>query len=136
MQLNPHLTFNGQCEEAFKFYEQCLNGKIAFTMKYGESPLAGQTPPEWRGKLLHAMLSLGDCRITGADVLPESYQKPLGFSVFLSIEAAEEAERIFNALAEGGYVQIALQETFWTERFGMLVDRFGTPWLINCHKAE
>lgn len=136
MQMNPHLTFNGQCEEAFKFYERCLNGKIAFTMQYGESPLAEQTPPEWRGKLLHAMLSLGDSRITGADVPPESYQKPQGVSVFLSIDTVAEAERIFNALAEGGEAQIALQKTFWAQRFGMLVDRFGTPWLINCHKRE
>lgn len=136
MQLNPHLTFNGQCEAAFRFYELCLGGKVVFMMTYGESPLANQTPPEWRGKLLHAMLSLGDYRITGADVPPESYQKPQGFSVFLSIDTAAEAERIFNALADGGEAQIALQETFWAQQFGMLIDQFGTPWLINCHKAE
>lgn len=136
MQLNPHLTFNGQCEAAFRFYERCLGGNVVFMMTYGDSPLAEQTPPAWRRKLLHAMLSLGDYRLTGADVLPESYEKPQGFSVFLSIDTAEEADRIFQTLAEGGAVEIPLQETFWAQRFGMLVDQFGTPWLINCHKPE
>jgi PhnB protein len=136
MQLNPHLTFDGQCEAAFRFYERCLGGKLAFMMTYGESPLAEQVPAAWRDKLLHATLILGDFRLTGADALPENYQKPQGISVFLSIEAASEADRIFEALAEGGEVQIPLQETFWAQRFGMLVDRFGTPWLVNCHKLS
>jgi len=136
MQLNPHLTFNGQCEAAFRFYERCLGGQLTFLMSYGASPLAEQVPAEWRGKLLHATLTVGEFRLTGADAMPETYQKPQGISVFLSIGTTSEADHIFQALAEGGEVQIPIQETFWAARFGMLVDRFGTPWLINCHKLS
>jgi len=134
MQLNPHLTFNGQCEAAFRFYEKCLGGKIVVMMMYGDSPMAEQTPLAWRKKIIHATLALGYHRLTGGDVLPESYQKPQGFSVLLKIDAAAEAERIFNTLAQNGTVQVPLQETFWALRFGMLIDQFGTPWLINCGK--
>jgi len=134
MQLNPHLTFNGQCEAAFRFYEECLGGKIVVMMMYGDSPMAEQTPLAWRKKIIHATLALGDQRLTGGDVLPESYQKPQGFSVLLKNDAAAEAERIFNSLAQNGTVQVPLQETFWALRFGMLIDQFGTPWLINCGK--
>lgn len=136
MQLNPHLAFNGQCEAAFTFYEKCLGGKITFMMTYGDSPLAEQTPSEWHTKILHATVALGDHRLTGADAPAGNYQKPQGFSVSLQIRDAVEAERIFQALAEKGEVQVPLQETFWALRFGMLVDRFGTPWMVNCGKPE
>ena len=134
MKLNPHLAFNGQCEAAFKFYEECLGGKITFMMTYGDSPVAEQTSPGRRTKILHATLALGHDRLTGADVSPESYQEPQGFSVSLQIGDAAEADRIFKALAENGAVQMPVQETFWALRFGMLVDQFGTPWIINCGK--
>jgi PhnB protein len=132
MRLNPYLTFDGQCEAAFRFYEGCLGGKIVMMMTYGESPLADQAPPGWRGKVLHATLALGDQVLAGADAPPEHYQKPQGFSVALDVDDAAEAGRIFEALAEDGAVQMPLQETFWALRFGMVVDRFGTPWMINC----
>ncbi len=134
MRLNPYLTFNGQCETAFKFYEKCLGGKIVMMMTYGDSPMAEQSPPDWRKKITHATFALGDQVLQGADAPPESYQKPQGFSVTLNIGAAAEADRIFRNLAENGAVQIALQETFWALRFGMLVDQFDTPWMINCGK--
>jgi PhnB protein len=136
MRLNPLLTFNGQCESAFKFYEKCLGGKIVMMMTYGDSPMAAQTPPDWRKKILHTTLVLGDHRLQGADVLPESYLKPQGFSVLLNVDAAAEADRIFTALAEKGAVQVAIQETFWALRFGMVVDEFGTPWIIQCGKPD
>ena len=134
MQLNPHLAFNGQCESAFKFYEECLGGKILFMMTYGDSPLAEQTPPGWRSKIIHATFALGDDRLTGADATTDRYQKPQGISVMLSIGAPAEADRIFRTLAEDGEVQLPIQQTFWALRFGMLVDRFGTPWIVNCGK--
>jgi PhnB protein len=134
MKLNPHLAFNGQCEAAFKFYEKCLNGKITVMMTYGDSPMAEQMPPAWRGKIVHATVTLGDYRLTGGDVPPESYQKPQGFSVLLNVDDATEADRIFTALAEEGVVEMPIQKTFWALRFGMLVDQFGTPWLIQCGK--
>jgi len=130
--LNPHLTFNGQCEEAFRFYEMCLGGKITFMMKWGDTPAAEQMPPEWKDKIMHATFALGDRQLAGVDSPPESYQKPQGFYVILEPGDAAEAERIFNGLAENGAVQMPLQETFWALRYGALVDRFGTPWEINC----
>jgi PhnB protein len=134
MHLNPHLSFNGECEVAFRFYEKCLGGKIALMLTYGDSPLADQTPPELHNKILHADLALGEQRLTGGDVPPESYQAPRGFSISLQIEDAGETDRIFEELAEGGVVQLPIQETFWALRFGMVVDRFGIPWMINCGK--
>ncbi len=135
MQLNPYLNFNGQCETAFKFYEQCLGGKIEATMTYGESPMADQTPPEWRNKIMHASLIVGDKVLMGADGPPDRYEEPKGLSVLLGIDDPAEAERIFHALAENGTVQMPIQETFWAARFGMLVDRFGIPWMINCERS-
>lgn len=135
MQLNPYLNFNGQCETAFKFYEQCLGGKIEATMTYGESPMAEQTPPQWRNKIMHASLVVGDKVLMGADSPPDRYEEPKGLSVLLGIDDPAEAERVFHALAENGTVQMPIQETFWAARFGMVVDRFGIPWMINCDRA-
>jgi PhnB protein len=132
MKLNPYLSFNDECEAAFKFYEQCLGGKIDAMMTYGESPMAEQTPPEKLDKIMHASLIVGDTVLMGSDAPPQFFEKPQGFSVSLIFDDAVEAERIFNALAENGTVQMPIQKTFWADRFGMLVDRFGTPWMINC----
>jgi PhnB protein len=135
MQLNSYLTFNGQCEAAFKFYEQCLSGKIVTMLTHGSSPIAKEVPAAWQNKILHASLTVGDQVLMGADAPPEHYKKPQGFSVMLELKDAAEAGRIFQALAENGTVQMPLQETFWAVRFGMLIDRFGVPWMINCGQA-
>lgn len=135
MQLNPYLLFNGQCEAAFKFYEQCLGGKIEAMMTHAGTPAEDHVPSEWRNKILHACLTVGDQALMGSDAPPDRYEKPQGFSVSLNVNAPAEAERIFHALAENGTVQMPLQQTFWAARFGMLVDRFGTPWMINCERA-
>jgi PhnB protein len=134
MQLVTHLIFNGQCQEAFEFYAQCLGGKITLMMSHADAPMPKPPASEWRDKILHATLTLGDQELAGADLTPEQYRKPQGFSVILSIDDLAEAERIFKTLAEDGNVQMPLQETFWALRFGVLVDRFGTPWEINCSK--
>ena len=135
MQVNPHLWFNGQCEAAFEFYHKCLGGKLVGMMTYGNSPMADQTPVVWREKIIHVTLSLHNCRLAGADVLPGSYQKPQGFSVLLELDDVSEAERAFNGLAEKATVQMPLQETFWARRFGMLTDQFGTAWMVSCGDA-
>ena len=134
MQLNPYLSFNGQCEDAFKLYEKCLGGKIVFMATYGDSPMAEQAPPGWGKKIMHATLAVGEQVLQGADSPPEQYRTPQGISLSLNLKDAAEADRIFQTLAENGAVQMPLQETFWALRFGMLVDQFGTPWLINCEK--
>jgi PhnB protein len=135
MQLNPYLMFNGQCEAAFKFYETRLGGKIVFKITNGESPMAKETPPERHGKILHARFVVGDKVLMGSDAPPERYEKPQGFFVSLGIEKPAEAERIFHALSEKGKVLMPIEETFWAIRFGMLVDQFGIPWMINCEKV-
>jgi PhnB protein len=135
MQLNPYLTFNGKCEAAFKFYEQCLRGKIEIMMTHGDSPMAQQVPSEWRNKIIHARLTVGDNALMGSDAPPERYEEMKGFSVSLSVDDPAEAERIFNALVANGTVRMPLQKTFWAVRFGMLVDQFGVPWMVNCEQA-
>jgi PhnB protein len=132
MQLNPYLSFNGQCEAAFKFYEQCLGGKIGVILNYGSSPMAEQTPSGWHDKIMHVRLAVGDQILMGSDSPPEHYEETKGMSVSLNTNDPAEAERIFQALAENGTVRMPLQETFWAARFGMLVDQFGIPWMVNC----
>ena len=135
MQLNPYLTFNGQCEAAFKFYEQCLGGKIVAMLPHAGTPAEEHVPAEWRNKIMHARLIVGDDVLMGSDAPPDRYEGSKGFSVTLGVDNPAEAERVFNALAEKGTVQMPIQETFWAVRFGMLVDRFGIPWMINCEKT-
>ena len=134
MQLNPYLSFNGKCEEAFKYYEKVLGGKVAMMMKYEGSPMADQTPREWRDKVMHARLIVGDEVLMGSDAPPDRYEPMKGITVTLGVDEPSDAERIFGALAEGGTVQMPIQQTFWAARFGMLTDRFGTPWMINCEQ--
>ena len=136
MQLNAYLTFNGQCEAAFKFYERCLVGKIVAMMPHEGTPVAEHVPAEWRNKILHARLTVGDQVMMGSDAPPSRYEEPKGFSVSVQIKDPAEAERIFQALAENGKVQMPIQQTFWAARFGMLMDQFGIPWMINCEQAS
>ncbi len=137
MRLNPHLTFDGRCEEAFRFYRGVIGGEILAMVRYEGTPLADRVPPAWREKILHATLDLAATRLTGADVSAgEGYVPPSGFSVLLEAEAAAEAERIFSALSEGGEVILPMTETFWAERFGMVVDRFRIPWMLSCPRSE
>ena len=136
MQLNSYLFFNGQCEAAFKFYEKCLGGKIDAMLTHAGTPAEAQVPANWRDKIMHARLVVGDEVLMGSDAPPEHFQQPQGFSVALGVDDPAEAERIFNALADKGTVRMPIQQTFWAVRFGMLVDRFGIPWMINCEKSE
>jgi PhnB protein len=135
MQINPYLAFNGQCEAAFKFYEKCLGGKIVMMMTNGGSPMADQVPAERRDKILHARLMVGDEVLMGSDAPPEQYERAKGFSVTLGVDDPGTAERIFRDLSQNGTVQMPIQKTFWAIRFGMLVDQFGIPWMINCEEA-
>jgi PhnB protein len=135
MQLNSYLLFNGQCEAAFKFYEQCLGGKIEAMMTHAGTPAEEHVPAEWRDKILHARLVAEDSVLMASDAPPSHYQQPQGFSVSLQLKDPEKAERSFQALAEGGTAQTPIEETFWAVRFGMLKDQFGIPWMINCEPA-
>jgi PhnB protein len=136
MTLSIHLNFDGSCAEALKFYESRLGGKIAFQMTWGESPMAATLPADWAKKIIHATFDVNGRTFSAADAPPGQYQRPQGFSVALDVAAPEEADRLYKALAEGGSVQMAIGETFWARRFGMLVDKFGIPWMINCGKPR
>ena len=132
MRLNTYLVFNGQCEAAFKFYEQCLGGKIVAMFTHAATPAASQVPPEWLNKIMHVALKVGDDLLMGSDAPPERYKGSHGYSVNIAVEQPAEAERIFHALSENGKVHMPIGPTFWAERFGMLVDQFGIPWMVNC----
>jgi PhnB protein len=132
MRVNPYLFFNGQCEAAFKFYAQVLGGKIEAMLPHKGTPAEQHVPPEWRDKIMHAKLVVGGDVLMASDAPPDHKQETGGYSVSLQIEEPAEAERIFNALKQGGTVRMPLEKTFWARSFGMLVDRFGIPWMINC----
>lgn len=132
MQLNPYLYFNGNCEAAFKFYEQHLGGKIEAMMTHTGTPAEAQTPPEWRDKILHARMTVGGTVLMASDAPPGHYQAPQGFSVSLNLKDAAEADRIFAAMSKNGNVIMPIQKTFWATRFAMFTDSFGVPWMINC----
>lgn len=139
MHMNPYLSFDGTCEEAFGHYAKVLGGSVEAMMRYADAP-AGEGPGEGCApdlspeKIMHARLRLGDRVLMASDSPPGMYRKPQGISVSLNLEDPKEAERIYAALSEGGQVMMALQETFWAQRFGMFTDRFGTPWMVNCGK--
>lgn len=135
MQTCLYLYFNGQCEAALRFYERCLGGKIEVLMLHEGTPAAEHVPPEWGRKVLHARLNVGGQTLMASDAPPNCYEQPQGFSVSLQVKDPVDAERLFRDLSENGQVRMPIQETFWAVRFGMLVDRFGIPWMINCEKA-
>ena len=132
MHLNPYLYFNGNCEEAFKFYEKALDGKIEAMMTHAGTPAESQTPPEWRNKILHARLSVNGAILMASDAPPGRFSPQQGFSVSISLKDPQKGEQVFNALAEGGKIGMPYQKTFWSPGFGMLTDKFGIPWMVNC----
>lgn len=135
MELTPYLNFNGDCAEAFRFYERVLGGKIVMMQTHGESPMKDQVAAEWRDKVIHARLVVDGRMLMGSDAPPEGYVAPQGLFVSVSVASPGDGERIFKALAEGGKVNMPFQKTFWSSGFGMAVDRFGTPWMVNTEPA-
>jgi PhnB protein len=135
MQMSPYLIFNGQCEAAFKFYAQALGGKIEAMMPNRETPAAEHVPADYADKILHARMTVGDAVLMASDAPPDRYQKPGGFSVSIQVKDPAEGERLFNALAENGTTQMPFGQTFWSPGFGMCVDQFGIPWMVNCEAA-
>jgi len=131
MKVTTYLTFDGKCEEAFKLYEKVLRGKILFMMKQGDSPMADKVPAEMKDKVMHATLETPGGLIQGADHPQGRVVKPAGFSVSVTVKDAAEAERIFKGLSEGGEIKMPLQKTFWSPAFGMFLDRYEVPWMVN-----
>ncbi len=136
MQMTTYLSFRGQCEEAFRCYEATLGGRVGPIFRYLGTSLASQVPADWQDKVMHGSMTIGDQVLMAADVAPEGYEEPKGISLSLQMNDTSEAERVFNELAKGGRIVLPLEKTFWAARFGMLVDRFGIPWLINCEGEQ
>ena len=135
VQITPYLMFDGQCETAFQFYAKCLDGHIVMSMKYGDSPGCEAMGPESRDRIMHTTLTIGDKLLMASDCPPGRYEKPQGLYVSIDFDKPEEAERVFGELSGNGQIHMPMGETFWAIRFGMVTDRFGTPWMIGCNKA-
>ena len=131
MKISIHLSFNGQCAEAFADYARIFNGTIVFQMKYRDSPMAGEVPADWQDKLYHATLTIAGLTLMAGDMQPLAVA-PQGCSLIVNPDGHDEAHLIFDALATDGLVKMPMQETFWAAAFGVVVDRYGVEWSINC----
>jgi PhnB protein len=132
MQINPYLFYNGNCEAAFKFYEKALGAKIEMLFRNEEAPPEMPSPPERKKQIMHVSMSIDGQVLMASDAPPERFNKPQGFAVSLSVKDPADAERKFKALSEGGSVNMPFGKTFFAKGFGMCVDQFGIPWMVNC----
>jgi PhnB protein len=130
MKLNPYLNFGGNCEEAFRFYEKNLGGKITFMMRFEDQPEPKNVPPGTEKFVMYANMSLAGTEVMASDTPPGRFQPMRSVYLSLSVDSDEEAERVYNLLADGGEVFMSMGETFFAYRFGMLRDKFGTSWMI------
>jgi PhnB protein len=134
MRLNTYLNFGGNCEQAFRFYEQHLGGEITMLMRRAEQPDQPVTWPGWEESIQYASMRIGETELMGADVAPERFQPMRSVYLSLTVDSADEAERIYALLTDGGEVFMPMEETFFAVRFGMLRDRFGTSWMVLASK--
>jgi PhnB protein len=132
LEVAAYLSFKGDCEAAFKCYEEVLGAKLGLFFRYADSPMADVVPEGWETKIMHGSVRIDGKLLEGADVPPERYERPQGFSLSLNVRSVAEAERVFEKLGNGGEVRYPIAKTLWSERFGMVIDRFGIPWMINC----
>jgi PhnB protein len=135
MSLSLSLSFNGTCREAFGVYAGLLGGTITFMATYAESPMAGQVSAAMQSRIMHATLRADDMTLMGSDVPPDDYQPPQGFGIVLGLSDPAEAARLFAAFADGGSIVLPLEPTFWAAAFGVVQDRWGVTWQINCESA-
>lgn len=138
MQVQPYVFFNGRCEEAIEFYRRALGAEVQMLMRFKESPdppPPGTLPPGSDNKVMHATLRLGESIVMVSDGHCLGQPDVQGFSLAISVDDVPTADRLFNALAEGGQVQMPLAKTFWSPRFGMVTDRFGVAWMVSVAAA-
>lgn len=133
-----YLTFDGTTKDAFAFYAKVLGGEIEFSQTFGESPIKDEVPAEYQDRIMHATLRLSDGRLMASDAGPWApFDGPMrSCSLSLSFKDVEKSRKIFDALSEGGKVTMPFNKTFWAAGFGMLTDRFGVSWMVNCEAAE
>ncbi len=136
MQVTPYLSYNGNCEAAFKFYAQALDATIDVMMTYESAPAGMPIPPDWKQKIMYGRLEVDGGVIMASDAPPDRFRPAQGFSVSLLIENPAEAERRFEALSAGGSVTVPFGKTFFARGFGTCVDQFGIPWMVNCPLDE
>jgi PhnB protein len=136
MKLNTFLNFGGNCEAAFRFYEQHLGGKITMLMRRSEQPEQPVTWPGWENSIQYAYMDLGETQLMASDVPPERFQPMRSVYLSLTVEGADEAERIWALLSAGGQIFMPMEETFFATRFGQLRDKFGTSWMIVALKPQ
>lgn len=127
MKLDVYINYRGNCEEAFRFYEQHLGARLLFVQHHGDVPNPN-IPPDWGSKVLHAQMVLGGTTVMGADVPNADHMRSTYLS--LTVDTPEEAERVYKLLTESGEVFMKMEKTFFANRFGMLRDRFGTSWML------
>ncbi|HEY6530621.1 MAG TPA: VOC family protein [Cellvibrionaceae bacterium] len=132
MSLAFHINFNDQCEEAFKYYAQVLNGKIGTLLAFKDSPAAVTVSNCRQNKIVHANISIEGVELAGADVDASQYEAPKGFFILLGLDTEEKVQTIFDCLADGGVIILPPQKTFWSRCYAIVIDRFGVPWKINC----
>jgi PhnB protein len=130
MKLNTYLNFGGNCEEAFRFYESYLGGKITMMMRFEDQPEPKNIPAGSEKWVLYANMTIAGTELMGSDVTPERFLPMRSVYMSLAVDSSEDAERIFGLLQEGGEVFMPMAETFFAYKFGMLRDRFGTSWMI------
>ena len=127
MRLDVYVNYRGSCEEAFRFYEQHLGGKLTGLIRHGDQPNPG-TPPDWKDKVLHARIEIAGTVLMGADV---PHAEPMRSAYLsLSVDREEDAERVYRLLTEGGEIFMKMEKTPFANRFAMLRDRFGTSWML------
>jgi PhnB protein len=131
-QFTAYLSFDGTCADAMRFYEKALGGRLEALLTNGQTPAAGELPPGNEDRIMHAYLVFdGGVLMAGDSVVGWPHEKMQGFNLTISYEKTDDAKRVFEALSDGGQVKMEWQKTFWAEGFGMLTDRFGTPWIVN-----
>jgi PhnB protein len=137
MRFIAYLSFDGRCREAFEFYAKVLDGKIVDMIAHGDTPAGEHVSKDWQDKIINAYLKVGEAELMGADSPPEFGDAAMqGVSISIQIDDEARAERIFNAFADGGTVTMPLEQTFWAKKFGMVKDRYGTSWMINCADGQ
>lgn len=127
MKLDVYLNYAGTCEEAFRFYEQHLGGRITGMMRHGQLP-DSRVPNGWKNAILHARIEIGNLVLIGADI--PGAEPVRSAYLTLTVDSAEEAERLYGLLSEGGQIFMKMEETFFASRFAQLRDRFGTSWML------
>ena len=130
MKLFTYVNYGGNCEQAFRFYEKHLGGKITMMMTHGQGPNPANVAPEWKNAILHGRITIGGTELLGADIPLDRFQPMRSAYLSLIVDSTAEAERIYALFSDGGQIFMAMEETFFAFRFAMLRDRFGTSWMI------